>query len=86
MRKLVLGAVTLMVLGMTPAPSAAITYGHEDGDRHPNVGSLLGKTRKGKYFQQCTVSLIAPKVVLTAAHCVAGDDPEEFWVTFDPVL
>ena len=85
MRKLVLGAVISLVVGMA-TPSSAITYGHVDGERHPSVGSLLGKSRKGRYFQACTVSLIAPKAVLTAAHCVVGEDPEDFWVTFDPVL
>lgn len=86
MRKLVLGVVISVVVGVASLPSAAITYGHEDADRHPNVGSLLGRTRSGRFFQACTVSLIAPKVVLTAAHCVAGEDPQRFWVTFDPIL
>jgi hypothetical protein len=84
--KLVLGAVISLVVGIAALPSSAITYGHVDGERHPSVGSLLGKSRKGAFFQACTVSLIAPRVVLTAAHCVVGEDPEEFWVTFDPVL
>jgi V8-like Glu-specific endopeptidase len=77
-RKLVLGAVISLVVGTAALPSSAITYGHVDGERHPSVGSLLGKSRKGRFFQACTVSLIAPRVVLTAAHCVVGEDPQGF--------
>jgi hypothetical protein len=49
-RKLVLGAVISLVVGMAALPSSAITYGHVDGERHSGVGSLLGKSRKGRFF------------------------------------
>jgi secreted trypsin-like serine protease len=88
MRKLlaIIGLVGVAAIGIAVQPAAAITYGQVDGTRHPNVGSLLVRNGHGKYLQTCTVSLIASDVVLTAAHCVQGADPESFWVTFDPQL
>jgi secreted trypsin-like serine protease len=88
MRKLLatFGLVAVGALGLPVQPATAITYGQFDGNLHPNVGSLLVQSRHGRFFQDCTVSLIAPDVVLTAAHCVQGVNPEAFWVTFDPVL
>jgi secreted trypsin-like serine protease len=86
MKKLFIGIVAAASLAVSAIPSQAITYGHLDGNRHPNVGSLLVKDGRGGWFQACTVSVIAPRVVLTAAHCVIGDDPNQFYVTFDPVI
>jgi secreted trypsin-like serine protease len=84
-RLIVTVAVTSMLL-MTSGPSGAITYGHVDGDLHPNVGSLIAKNRHGKWVQWCTGAMVSDRVFLTAAHCVQGEDPERFSVTFDPVL
>jgi Trypsin len=33
----------------------------------------------------CTGTLISPTVFLTASHCTIGLDPDEFFVSFDPV-
>jgi hypothetical protein len=63
------------------APAGAITYGTFDGNRHPQVGGLIG-TFDGQTYPFCTGTLIAATVVLTAAHCDAGDDFDG--VTFDP--
>ena len=49
---------------------AAITYGLPDGNRHPNVGALVG-TYSGGLYPYCSGTLISPTVFLTAAHCAA---------------
>jgi len=50
---------------------AAITYGFPDGNRHPNVGALVG-TYSGGLYPYCSGTLISPTVFLTAAHCNIG--------------
>jgi len=50
---------------------AAITYGFPDGNRHPNVGALVG-TYSGGLYPYCSGTLISPTVFLTAAHCDIG--------------
>jgi secreted trypsin-like serine protease len=87
-KRLVAIAIVLAGALMLPiSPAGAITYGRFDHQLHPNVGSLLVKNKRGRYLQLCTVSVVAPDVVLTAAHCVQGAArPDIFWVTFDPVL
>lgn len=49
----------------------AITWGEPDNGEHPNVGTLLF-VQNGVGFFSCTGTMIAPRVMLTAAHCVAG--------------
>jgi secreted trypsin-like serine protease len=78
--------VVLATLGFVLTGTAeAITFGHRDGGRHPNVGALTklnGKDNKGWF---CSGTLIAPQVVLTAAHCTEFLNPRKpLWVTFEP--
>jgi hypothetical protein len=86
-----MAAAVLLASGM----ASAITYGQPDGNRHPYVGTLVGAyeafPERGE-FGYCTGTLIAPDVVVTAAHCTAEQQPEdeEFGfefrgVTFDNV-
>jgi V8-like Glu-specific endopeptidase len=83
----VLGISTfLALLLLAVAPANAITFGSVDRNLHPNVGSLLLVNEDGSYFQECTGTLISPTVFLTAAHCVYGEDPNSFLVTFAPVI
>ena len=58
----------------------AITYGQPDGNRHPQVGALVGEFSSGT-FPYCSGTLIAPNVFLTAAHCNLGTS--RVYVTFD---
>ena len=51
----------------------AITWGEPDDGEHPNVGTLLF-VQNGVGFFSCTGTMIAPRVMLTAGHCVAGAD------------
>jgi Trypsin len=86
MRRIALCVLLTSGIASASLPASAITFGHVDGTRHPSVGSLLGKTKRGSFFQECSGSLVAPTVFLTAAHCVQGENRNRFWVTFDPVL
>jgi V8-like Glu-specific endopeptidase len=79
-------AIVTLFLFLPSAPAGAITFGRLDHDRHPNVGSLIYKSKNGRWLQWCSGSLISPTVVMTAAHCVIGERPRKFWVTFDPVI
>ncbi len=58
----------------------AITYGQPDGNRHPEVGALVGTFSSGT-FPYCSGTLISPTVFVTAAHCDIGT--QTVYVTFD---
>ena len=82
----------------TTHPSAPITpelisNGEPTGESlYGNVGALLydfdEDGRIEGWEQSCTGSLIAPRVFLTAAHCVIGwpEAQPQFYVTFDGSL
>jgi hypothetical protein len=87
MRRLVT-LVCVAAFLIVAAPGQSITFGQLDGDRHPNVGLLLADFGDGPE-PLCSGTLIAPRVFLTASHCVAflpslGID--EVAVTFDPTF
>jgi V8-like Glu-specific endopeptidase len=79
----VLAALAVLAAGIaTASPAAAITNGSPDGDQHPSVGALVADTAYSDgTWTYCSATLIAPTVVLTAAHC--GEDGESVRVTFD---
>jgi hypothetical protein len=61
------------------------------GDRYPNVALMVGRVAEGSpWGPNCTGTLVAPNIVLTAGHCVAFgrlfEGFTEFGVTFDPVF
>lgn len=60
--------LTIAVVGT----ASAITWGEPDNGEHPNVGTLLF-IQDGVGFYSCTGTMIAPRVMLTAGHCVAGE-------------
>jgi len=64
----------LVLLATAPAASA-VQYGEPDGDRHPYVGLVVFYDKDWVPLWRCTGSLLAPTVLLTAAHCT-GFDPE----------
>ena len=69
MRKIwFVGLVTIAAV-VTAVPAGAISYGAPDGTAHPAVGSLVVRT-PDRVFQVCTVTLVAPRGFLTAAHCL----------------
>jgi secreted trypsin-like serine protease len=73
------------------APARAIVNGESDGNRHPSTAILVAAYLDPAVKQRfCSGTLIAPSVVLTAAHCLGvlqehGKTASEMWVNFDPV-
>ena len=63
-------AATLMVA----TPAHAITFGEPDGNRHPNVGTMILKLADGSLRHWCTGTMVSERVFLTAAHCVFVGD------------
>jgi secreted trypsin-like serine protease len=76
---LVLAVVVVAIL-VWGGVASAITYGQPDGNRHPNVGALVG-TFDWQTYPYCSGTLISPTVFLTAAHCDIGTST--VYVTFD---
>ena len=77
LRNTTLALVLTSALALT---ALAITYGQPDGNRHPQVGALVGTFTSGT-FPYCSGTLISPTVFLTAAHCNVGST--RVYVTFD---
>ncbi len=69
-----------VVIALLTVPAFAITYGQLDGNKHPEVGALVGTFSSGT-FPYCSGTLISPTVFLTAAHCNIGR--ASVFVTFD---
>jgi secreted trypsin-like serine protease len=61
-------ALAVVATAFFVGPAEAITYGTEDGNRHPYVGALVGTFEDGTY-PFCSGSLVSATVFLTAAHC-----------------
>ena len=70
----------LLLVCVAALTALAITYGQPDGNRHPEVGALVGTFDSGT-FPYCSGTLISPNVFLTAAHCNLGSS--RVYVTFD---
>jgi V8-like Glu-specific endopeptidase len=73
-------ALTVAAVLLLSVTVLAITYGQPDGNRHPQVGALVG-TFNGQNYPYCSGTLISPTVFLTAAHCDVGTST--VYVTFD---
>ena len=84
MKRILIVAVLLLVSVVFVQPVAAITGGELDGEGHPNVGLMIADI-DGEPQWRCTGTLIAPRVFLTAGHCV-GDGATAARVWFDTDL
>jgi hypothetical protein len=82
-RLLIAAMLTGTVLLATALPASAITGGEPDGEGHPNVGLILFYDGTGRY--RCSATLIAPTVLITAAHCTYGTVGKTL-VTFQSVI
>ncbi len=78
--RLAIAAAILATVPLSAAPAFAITGGELDGDGHPNVGLHYFTQPDGTF--RCSNTLIAPRLVLTAAHCTENVQGPAL-VTFD---
>ena len=85
MKKVTILVVLALLLALSALPAAAITGGVADGDGHPNVGIMIGEELvDGEVVRwRCSGTLIAPKVFLTAGHCVYGMYAARVWFVND---
>ncbi|MDQ4503934.1 trypsin-like serine protease [Sinomonas sp. ASV322] len=87
MRKRILAvfAVLATVFGLAVAavPAQASTGGTADGGAHPGVAMIVFYSAEGRF--RCSAALVAPNVLLTAAHCTDGALGKTL-VTFDSVI
>ena len=81
MKRISILAIVALFLLITALPAAAITNGEPDGEGHPNVGLMIADI-DGEPQWRCTGTLVAPRVFLTAGHCV-GDGATGARVWFD---
>ena len=74
MKKLSIAVVAALALGLGATPAKAIVFGEDvlsASTQYPWVASIWYAGINDEYYQpMCTGSLIAPDVVLTAAHCL----------------
>jgi Trypsin len=78
------GIVGAGALVAATQPVTAITGGTEDtANKYSNVGQLVFYQPEGRF--RCSGTLIAPRVLLTAAHCTFLDIGQVV-VSFDPVI
>ena len=73
-------AIMAAMVFMASGVALAITYGKADGNRHPEVGALVG-TFGDQSYSYCSGTLVSRTVFLTAAHCEIGK--KRVKVTFD---
>src|SRR3954453_5259143 len=80
-----LAAVLTALLAFTAIPARAITNGQADGGAHPYVVALASDFVTPGYFQKfCSGTLVTPRLVVTAAHCMAGFNDTRIWVHAEP--
>lgn len=84
MKRILIVAILFLVAVMVVQPALAITGGELDGEGHPNVGLMMADI-DGEPQWRCTGTLIAPRVFLTAGHCV-GDGATAARVWFESDL
>jgi secreted trypsin-like serine protease len=88
-RALALCSMVAAWILVASAPAGAIVYGEFDGNRHPNVGTMVVDI-EGDKFSVCSGTLIDSDTFLTASHCTAFPEQvletDRVWVSFDPVF
>ncbi|HSJ54193.1 MAG TPA: trypsin-like serine protease [Anaerolineae bacterium] len=82
MRRATVSIVAVLALLVLALPAGAITGGTPDGEGHPNVG-LMVATLDGEPQWRCSGTLVAPRVFLTAGHCVEVVNGAYVWFGTD---
>jgi hypothetical protein len=82
MKRLMILITLVLILAAGALPAVAITGGELDGEGHPNVGLMIAD-EDGEPAWRCTGTLIAPRVFLTAGHCVEGASAARVWFATD---
>ena len=88
MKRISILVVLFLMLAVSVLPAAAIIGGELDGDRHPNVGIMIAEEELadgGVDYWRCSGTLVAPRVFLTAGHCVHGMRAARVWFENDVV-
>ncbi|WP_433783272.1 trypsin-like serine protease [Actinomycetospora sp. CA-101289] len=67
---------------LAPAPASAIAGGEAADEATGGFVARLGVARSATATFTCSGSLVAPRLVLTAAHCLDSPRPEDFAITF----
>ena len=85
--------VTALLVAFTASPAAAVIGGTDDTvNRYANVGALQLRLDDDEWAIFCSGTLVAPDIVLTAAHCTdfftaavgaEGLGPDDLRVSFD---
>ena len=83
-KKLVAFLLVIIMSLVVVTTASAITWGETDNGEHPNVGTLLF-VQNGVGYYSCSGTMIAPRVMLTAGHCVEsqGNINDVTYVRFD---
>ena len=88
-RALALCSLVAAWILVASAPAGAIVYGQPDGNRHPQVGTMVVEV-EGEKFSVCSGTLIDSDIFLTASHCTAFPEQvlgtNRVWVSFDSVF
>jgi len=83
MKRVPILAMLVLILAVGALPAAAITGGVLDGEGHPNVGMMIAEI-DGEPEWRCSGTLVAPRVFLTAGHCVGdGATAARVWFASD---
>jgi len=83
MKKLLMVALSMVMLMSMSAPAFAITDGELDGEDHPYVGLMVADDAAGNPMWRCSGALISPTVYVTAGHCTFGAAGATIWFESD---
>ena len=79
-------AAAVAAASIGTAPASAIVFGAPDGSGHPSVGVLVDDSGTPGYFERfCSGVLVAPRIMVSSAHCFYGYPLDHVWANFDPV-